>query len=51
MVPILVPKYATAASVMKDGGGYWLNVSWKCGILAPLTIQETIQALEERNNA
>ena len=51
MISVLVPKYATAASVKKDGGGYWLNVSWRCGITAPLTIQETIQALEERTNA
>ena len=47
MIPILVPKFAKAASVKKDAGGYWLNVSWNCGILAPLTIQETYQALGE----
>jgi len=47
MISTLVPKYAKAASVKKDGDGYWLNVSWNCGITAPLTIQETYQALGE----
>lgn len=42
----LVPRYAKSASVKKDAGGYWLNVSWKCGETAPLTTQETNQALE-----
>lgn len=27
--------------------GYWLNVKWKCGETAPLTIQEVEQALEQ----
>lgn len=44
-IPYLVPKYAKAASVKYDAGGYWLNVHWKCGIIAPLTVQETEQAL------
>lgn len=44
-IPVLVPKFATAASVKKDAGGYWLNVHWNCDIIAPLTVQETEQAL------
>jgi hypothetical protein len=46
--PLLVPTYAITASVKKDAGGYWLNVQWKCGVTAPLTIQELDQALGER---
>lgn len=45
----LVPRFAHAASVHKDAGGYWLNVSWNCGVIAPLTIQETHQALGEHH--
>ena len=29
--------------IMESGEGYWLNVSWKCGITAPLTYQELRQ--------
>lgn len=47
MIKQLVPKYAKTASVKKDAGGYWLNVSWNCGVIAPLTVQETNQALGE----
>ena len=48
-IPILVPTYATTVSIKKDAGGYWLNVTWNCGVTAPLTIQETEQALGENN--
>lgn len=47
IIPYLIPKYATTVSVHKDAGGYWLNVQWKSGALAPLTIQETLQAIGE----
>lgn len=43
----LIPQYAKAATVKKDGSGYWLNVTWNCGVIAPLTIQEAIQAENE----
>jgi len=46
-IRVLVPRFATAASVKKDAGSYWLNVHWNCGIIAALTIQETDQALGE----
>lgn len=29
--------------IMKSGEGYWLNVSWKCGLIAALTRQELDQ--------
>jgi len=47
-IPNLVPKYAKAASVKKDAGGYWINVHWNCEVIAPLTVQETVQALGEK---
>ncbi len=47
MIDILVPKYAKAVSIKRDAEGYWLNVSWNCEVIAPLTIQETHQALGE----
>ena len=42
----LVPEYATKVEIKKDETGYWLNVWWKCGIIAPLTTNEAIQAEE-----
>lgn len=45
-IGVLVPKFATAASIKRDAAGYWLNVHWKCGMIAALTVQETIQATE-----
>ncbi len=44
---VLVPEYATKAEIMKDESGYWLNVWWKCGVIAPLTVQESLQAQGE----
>ena len=44
-IKVLVPRYAKTASIKKDAGGYWLNVYWNCDIIAPLTVQETDQAL------
>lgn len=44
---LLVPEYATKAEIHKNDSGYWLNVWWKCGIIAPLTTTETEQALGE----
>ena len=43
---LLVPYYATKTEIKQDDQGYWLNVWWKSGVIAPLTIQESIQALE-----
>tara|TARA_Y100000593_G_C4229772_1_gene296365 strand:+ start:79 stop:297 length:219 start_codon:yes stop_codon:yes gene_type:complete len=40
--------FATRVGVEKDDDGYWLNVWWKCGIIAPLTINETNQAYGEK---
>lgn len=44
---LLLNNHATKVSLKKDDEGYWLNVSWKCGITAPLTIQETDQLFGE----
>ncbi|ANJ20758.1 hypothetical protein HYO99_gp24 [Roseobacter phage RD-1410W1-01] len=44
---LLQGKYATRIGVEKDLDGYWLNVWWRCGIIAPLTLQETEQLLGE----
>ena len=44
---ILVPKYAKSADIKSDKNGYWLNVSWNCGVIAALTTHETDQALGE----
>ena len=44
---ILIPAFAGRAEIHKDEQGYWINVWWHCGIIAPLTIQETLQALGE----
>ena len=46
---ILLEKYATAVSIEQDAEGYWLNVSWNCGVTAPLTVNETNQALAGEN--
>lgn len=42
---LLQQKHATRVAIEKDDGGYWLNVWWRCGIIAPLTMQETDQAM------
>lgn len=47
LVSILVPQYATSADIKSNENGYWLNVSWNCGVLAALTTHETDQALGE----
>ena len=44
---LILKGYATLVSIKKNDNGYWLNVSWKCGITAPLTIQETDQLFGE----
>ena len=41
---LLAFAYATKTSVRKDDRGYWLNVWWKSGAIAPLTINELSQA-------
>ena len=41
---LLTFAFANKANVEKDGSGYWLNVWWKCGIIAPLTTSELSQA-------
>lgn len=48
---IIVPTYASKAEIHKNEEGYWLNVWWSCGVIAPLTIQEYAQALEGVNHA
>ena len=44
----IVPTYASRCEIMRDREGYWLNVWWHSGELAPLTVQEEAQALGER---
>ena len=43
----LVPDHASRVEIKKDKEGYWINVWWHCGVVAPLTIQEEAQALGE----
>jgi hypothetical protein len=45
-IKILVPQHASRAEIHRDEEGYWINVWWNCGIIAPLTIQEMEQANE-----
>lgn len=45
---VLVPEHATKAEIERDEESYWLNVWWKCGIIAPLTIQEHHQVQGEK---
>ena len=45
MRDVIVPEYATKAEIKKDDEGFWLNVWWKSGIIAPLTVQEESQAM------
>lgn len=40
--------FATRVGIEKDHDGYWINVWWKCGIIAPLTTQELDQAYGEK---
>ena len=47
MRDLLIPEHATKAEIKRDDKGYWLNVWWKCGIIAPLTVQESLQAQGE----
>lgn len=47
-LPLLVPLHATRAEVNKDIDGYWINVWWRNGAVAPLTVQEEQQALGEQ---
>ncbi len=44
---LILNGHATAVAIKKNKHGYWLNVSWKCDITAPLTIQETDQLFGE----
>jgi hypothetical protein len=46
-IKYLVTAYASRCEVKKDEQGYWLNVWWHCGVVAPLTIQEYHQSLGE----
>lgn len=43
----IVPTHASRCEIKKDHEGYWLNVWWHCGEIAPLTVQEEAQALGE----
>ena len=45
---MLVPEHATKAEIKRDEEGYWLNVWWKCGEIAPLTYNEHRQAQGEK---
>lgn len=47
-IKYLVPTHASRCEIMKDSEGYWLNVWWHCGVIAPLTHQEEAQALGEQ---
>jgi len=47
-VKYLVPTYASRCEIQRDEEGYWINVWWHCGIIAPLTVQEMAQALGEQ---
>lgn len=47
MIKFLVPTHASRCEIKKDEKGYWINVWWHCGIIAPLTHQEEAQALGE----
>lgn len=40
---MLVPEYASKAEIHINEEGYWLNVWWKSGIIAPLTCNEYLQ--------
>ncbi|UAT28859.1 hypothetical protein PP753_gp20 [Dinoroseobacter phage vB_DshP-R7L] len=44
----LVPAHASRVEIHRDSEGYWINVWWHCGIIAPLTVQEEAQALGEQ---
>ncbi len=35
--------YEIPFRIILSGEGYWVNVTWKCGITAPLTYQEIEQ--------
>lgn len=35
--------YQLPFRIIESGEGYWINVSWECGITAPLTFQELEQ--------
>lgn len=47
-IKYIVPTHASRCEVKRDGEGYWLNVFWHCGIVAPLTVNEMAQALGEQ---
>lgn len=47
-IPLIVPIHANRAEVNKDIDGFWINVWWNNGEVAPLTVQEEAQALGER---
>lgn len=47
IIKYFVPTYASRCEVHKDEEGYWINVWWHCGVIAPLTHNEEAQALGE----
>ncbi|ANJ20823.1 hypothetical protein RDp07_gp12 [Roseobacter phage RD-1410Ws-07] len=46
---ILVPTYASRCEIQRDSEGYWINVWWHCGAIAPLTHNELNQAIQGEN--
>jgi hypothetical protein len=47
IIKYVVPTYASRCEILKDTEGYWINVWWHCGAIAPLTHNEEAQALGE----
>lgn len=47
IIKYLVPAHASRCEIHKDEEGYWINVWWHCGVIAPLTHNEEAQALGE----
>ena len=49
-IDLIVPEHATKAKIELDSDeGYWVNVWWNCGVIAPLTTNELLQAKEQNN--
>ena len=48
MRDLLVPEHATKADIHKDDCRYWLNVWWRHGVIAPLTVNGLLQTQGEK---
>lgn len=44
---LLVPEHASRAEIHESDNGWWINVFWNCGEVAPLTYNEELQAKGE----